>query len=100
MVLAHAELAVEELASGLKPDEELERIRGGNSAATEIVRQLMIYSGQESGELEVVDVSGVVSEIVQLLRVSVSKHAILKTDLEQDLGAAYKRIQRNSANSS
>ena len=84
-VLAHAELAVEELASGLKPDEELERIRGVAIRGAEIVRQLMIYSGQESGELEVVDVSGVVSEIVQLLRVSVSKHAILKTDLEQDL---------------
>jgi PAS domain S-box-containing protein len=85
-VLAHAELAAEELASGLKPDEELERIRGVAIRGAEIVRQLMIYAGQESGELEVVDVSGVVSEIVQLLRVSVSKHAILKTDMEQDLG--------------
>ncbi len=85
-VLAHAELAAEELASGLKPDEELERIRGVAIRGAEIVRQLMIYAGQESGELELVDVSAVVSEIVQLLRVSVSKHAMLKTDLEQDLG--------------
>jgi PAS domain S-box-containing protein len=84
-VLAHAELAAEELASGVKPEEELERIRRVAIRGAEIVRQLMIYAGQESGELELVNVSSVVSEIVQLLRVSVSKHAVLKTDLEENL---------------
>ncbi len=92
-VLAHAEVAAEELATGVRPDEELRRIRETAIRGAEIVRQLMIYAGQESGTLELVDVSTVVAEILELLNVSVSKHAIVKADLEQGLGG----VQANSA---
>jgi PAS domain S-box-containing protein len=85
-VLAHAEVAAEEVASGLRPDEELHRIREVAIRGAEIVRQLMIYAGQESGTLDLVDVSMVVAEMLDLLNVSVSKHAIVRTDLEQGLG--------------
>ena len=92
-VLAHAEVAAEELATGVRPDEELQRIREVAIRGAEIVRQLMIYAGQESGTLELVDVSTVVAEMLELLKVSVSKHAIVKTDLEQGLGG----VRANSA---
>ena len=47
-ILAHSELALAELASGSPPEEELQRIRVVAIRGAEIVRQLMIYAGQES----------------------------------------------------
>jgi hypothetical protein len=52
------------------------------STAPEIVRQLMIYAGKESEGLELVDVSRIIEEMPDLLKVSVSKHAALETDLD------------------
>ena len=54
---------------------------------SEIVRQLMIYAGKESEVLELVDVSRIVVEMLELLKVSVSKRATLVTDLDQELPA-------------
>ena len=50
----------------------------------EIVRQLMIYSGQDKATLVApVDLSQLVEEMIELLKVSISKHVVLKTDLSQ-----------------
>jgi CheY-like chemotaxis protein len=45
----------------------------------------MIYAGQESAVLEPVDLSELVRDMTDLLKVVVSKHAILKTNLGRDL---------------
>jgi two-component system cell cycle sensor histidine kinase/response regulator CckA len=84
-VLAQAELALTELPPGSRPEEELKAIRNAAIRGSEIVRQLMIYAGREREVLELVDVSEIVAEMIELLRVSVSKHARLDTDLGQDL---------------
>jgi len=86
-VLAQAELAQAELAAGSCPEEELNGIRDVAIRGSEIVRQLMIYAGKESEVLGLVDVSRIVKEMIELLKVSVSKHATLATDLGQDLPA-------------
>ena len=84
-IVAHTELALAELASSSSPAEELERIRVGGIRGAEIVQQLMIYAGQEREVLEPVDVSQVVQEMLELLRLSVSKHAVVETDFGKDL---------------
>jgi two-component system, chemotaxis family, CheB/CheR fusion protein len=86
-VLAHAELALTELAEGANPEEELQGIRAVAIRGAEIVRQLLIYAGQETDVPELVDVSRLVEEMVALLRVAVSKHATVKTTLGKDLPA-------------
>jgi PAS domain S-box-containing protein len=86
-VLAHAELALEEIADGSAPDAALERIRVVAIRGAEIVRQLMIYAGQENAVIELVDLSRVVEDTLELLKVSISKDAVLETDLAQDLPA-------------
>ncbi len=86
-VLAHTELAIAELAVGSHPEEELLRIRDMAVRGAEIVRQLMIYAGKEGEVLELVDASRTVKEMLDLLRVSVSKHAVLETALGKDLPA-------------
>ena len=86
-VLAHAELGLVELAGGSTPQQELESIRAVAIRGSEIVRQLMTYSGQESEILELVDLSQIVEEMVELLKVAVSKHATVETSLARGLPA-------------
>jgi two-component system cell cycle sensor histidine kinase/response regulator CckA len=92
-VLAQAELALEQLATGSRPEQELEVIRDVAIRGSEIVRQLMIYAGQESEILLPVSISQIVEEMLDLVKVSVSKQARLEIDLGQDLPA----VKANSA---
>ena len=86
-VLAQAELALEEYQSGSSPEGELKRIRDGAIRGSEIVRQLMIYSGKGSEAVGLVDVSQVAVGMIELLKVSISKNASVLTDLCPDLPA-------------
>jgi PAS domain S-box-containing protein len=88
-ILAQAELGLSELATGSNPEEELKTIRNVAIRGSEIVRQLMIYAGKESGVAGLVDVPQVVQEMIALLRVSVSKHVTLEIDLTQNLPAVW-----------
>ena len=85
-ILAEAELAEEELAQGQSPLADIQRIATVASRGAEIVRELMLYSGQEDASpVEPVDLSGLIKEMLQLLKVSISKHALLDADLQPDL---------------
>jgi PAS domain S-box-containing protein len=86
-VLAQADLAQAEYDAGASPKEELKAIRDVAIGGSEIVRQLMIYAGKETEALGPVDVSQIVREMTGLLKVSVSKHATVETDLGKDLPA-------------
>jgi signal transduction histidine kinase/CheY-like chemotaxis protein len=86
-VLAQTELALAEHRAGMSAEQELKAIREVAIRGSEIVRQLMIYAGKDSEVPGLVNVSRVVEEMLGLLRVSVSKHAALETDLGQDLPA-------------
>jgi two-component system cell cycle sensor histidine kinase/response regulator CckA len=84
-VLAQAELALAELVAGSNPEAELKAIRDMALRGSEIVRELMIYAGKESAIVGPIDVSQVVKEMLELLKVSVSKHAVLEVDLSTDV---------------
>jgi nitrogen-specific signal transduction histidine kinase/ActR/RegA family two-component response regulator len=84
-VLAQAELGLRELAAGSNPEAEFKTIRDLALRGSEIVRELMIYAGKESAVVGPVDVSQVVEEMLELLKVSVSKHAVLEVDLGTDV---------------
>jgi PAS domain S-box-containing protein len=89
-ILACAEFALAEMAEGTLPSEEhLGRIRTGAIRGAEIVRQLMTYAGEVRPAFEPVDLSSLVEEMLQLLRISVSKNAILEADLGADLRAVH-----------
>jgi PAS domain S-box-containing protein len=87
-VLAQAELAQSLLAAGESPAEELKRIGDVSRRGSEIVRQLMLYAGRESETLAQADVSRIVTEMLDLLSLSISKQATLEADLAPDLPAA------------
>ncbi len=86
-VQAQAELALWELEAGSSCKEELNAISEVAMRGSEIVRQLMIYAGKESGDVGPVDLSKTVDEILSLLKVSVTKHAVIEAHLDHNLPA-------------
>jgi PAS domain S-box-containing protein len=83
-VQAQAELAQAELDAGASCHQEMRAIREVAMRGSEIVRQLMIYAGQESAVVGLVDLSKTVDEMLALLKVSVTKRAVIKANLAQD----------------
>lgn len=86
-ILVDAELAEAGLADGVFAAEQIQRIKHVAVRASEIVRELMIYSGQDRADLGPVDLSLLVEEMLELLKVSVSKQAVLRMRLEPNLPA-------------
>ena len=85
-ILASTELLMADRTEGAPFDEEvLQRIRTAAIRGGEIVRQLMVFSGEEGQALEPVDLSRLISEMLQLLNVSISKRAVLKVNLSEQL---------------
>jgi PAS domain S-box-containing protein len=84
-ILAQSELADTALADGISPVAEIRQIRAVGVRACEIVRELMIYSGQKNDNLEKADLSELVKEMVGLLTASISKQVILDLDLCRQL---------------
>ena len=87
-ILASAELALSERGDGSFGNEELLRIQTAAIRGAEIVRQLMIFGGAESPAFEPVDLSLLIEEMLQLLKISISKPATLELDLGKNLRAA------------
>jgi PAS domain S-box-containing protein len=84
---ANAELALTEVGENSSPVPELRNICTASSRGAAVVRQLMTYSGREHMDDELVDVSALVGDMVDLLRVSVSKDALIETRLASGLPA-------------
>jgi len=87
-ILAEAELVETDLATGSALSEEIQRIKTAAIRGSEIVRELMIYAGADEKDFnETVDVSRLVEEMLKLLKVSISKQVVLRTDFREDLPA-------------
>jgi two-component system cell cycle sensor histidine kinase/response regulator CckA len=84
-ILAQAKLAEVNLAERRPASEEVRRIKAVALRASEIVRQLMIYSGQQEAELAPLDLSELLEQISDLLQASVSKACSLHFDLDRGL---------------
>ncbi len=84
-IQAQAEMAVTEMDAGASCREELKVICDVATRGSEIVRQLMIYAGKENSVPGPVDLSKTVDEMLSLLKVSVTKHALIQAELQHDL---------------
>ena len=86
-IQAQAELAMTVTDAGASCREELQVIGDVTKRGSEIVRQLMIYAGKENAVPGPVDLSKTVDEMLSLLKISVSKRALIQADLQHDLPA-------------
>lgn len=78
-ILSQAELAEMELAGGSAPDREIRLIKSVAIRAGEMVRELMVYSGQDPASLDPVDLTALIAEMLELLKISISKQAVLRS---------------------
>lgn len=80
--LAREQLPEDSLASELLADVELSAQR-----ATEVTSQLLAYSGRSKLEKTTFHLASLAEEIIQLLRPTLSKKAVVKTEFAHDLPA-------------
>jgi signal transduction histidine kinase len=83
-ILADADLALADLPPGSACGEEVDRIRTVAIRASETVRELLVYMGQEHSQIGLVDLSQLVQEMLALLKSSIKGHARLTTNLAKD----------------
>jgi two-component system, cell cycle sensor histidine kinase and response regulator CckA len=88
-IIAYTELAETEVDEGSSPKEKLLTIRTVATSATELVRELMAYAGQDSTIREFTDLSHLVQEVLQLIKMFVSKDATLRVTLPQEAAVVY-----------
>ena len=84
-ILGYADLALTEMAAGAPGRDRIEGIILGARRAKDLIAQMLAYSGKGSFELQPVDLNQFVREMVDLLRVSVSKKCALKYDFAERL---------------
>jgi PAS domain S-box-containing protein len=83
---AQAELIGYDLPAGSELKEEIDKITTAAMRGSEIVRGLMVYAGQDQQfSVEDVDLSRLIQEMLELLKVSISKRAAFRTALAGNL---------------
>jgi two-component system cell cycle sensor histidine kinase/response regulator CckA len=86
-IRATSELVLSELPGGSPVCDEVQSIMNVADRAAEIVRQMLAYAGHESSVFEPLNLAELVNEMLQLLKVSISKTAHLTVDLPPNLPA-------------
>jgi PAS domain S-box-containing protein len=84
-VLGHADLALDALALGSPARDDLEEIRAAAQRATELCKQMLAYSGKGRFVIQPIDLQKIVEEMLHMLRVSISKNAVLKLNFAPNL---------------
>ncbi len=86
-IMGNTELALLSAADRERTAGHMSQVRTLAERAAELVNQLLAYAGRGSFSIRPLDLNGAIREMLQLLRVSVSKKARLETDLEPGLPA-------------
>ena len=84
-VLGNVELALMQVPESSPAHESLREARASTERAADLSRQMLAYSGKGSFVIEPVDLNELVTEIGNLLEVSVSKNVALSYDLAREL---------------
>jgi two-component system cell cycle sensor histidine kinase/response regulator CckA len=84
-VLGHADLALDALPASSEARDDLAEIRRAAQRATELCKQMLAYSGKGRFVIQPVEMQKVVEEMLHMLRVSISKNAILKLNFAPNL---------------
>jgi two-component system, cell cycle sensor histidine kinase and response regulator CckA len=84
-VLGHADLALDALPASSEARDDLAEIRRAAQRATELCKQMLAYSGKGRFVIQPVEMQKVVEEMLHMLRVSISKNAILKLNFSPNL---------------
>lgn len=84
-IMGNADLAMLSLADADPARNFLEEIVRAASTASDLARQMLAYSGRSDFEIHPLDLNEIVLELTHMLEVSISKKAVLKFRLAQEL---------------
>ena len=84
-IMGNADLLDQELAEGFEGRPLLEEIRKAAGRAADSCNQLLAYAGKGQLNLQTVDLPGLAREMVQMLRVAISRKITLRLNLRDDL---------------
>jgi PAS domain S-box-containing protein len=84
-ILGNADLLDRDLAAGKGGDELLNEIRKAAGRAADLCSQLLAYAGKGKSHFQMVDLSVTAQEMVQMLKVAISRKIALRLDLTSDL---------------
>jgi PAS domain S-box-containing protein len=87
VILGNADLALDELPRQSPARECLCEVRETSLRAAELCRQMLAYSGRGQFVIETIDLTNLVESMVNLLKTSVSKKAVLTLSLDRNLPA-------------
>jgi PAS domain S-box-containing protein len=85
VVLGGAELAMSDLAPGDPARRSIGQIRDAGRRAADLTNQLLAYAGRGQITVEPVDLSELIGGMEELLKVSISKKAVLRSELAEGL---------------
>jgi signal transduction histidine kinase len=86
-VIGFADLALEDLPADAPARRHIEEVVTAGERAAELTSQMLAYSGKVRFEARVLDLHEVVAKLDSLMRAAVSKKAVLRYDLAEDLPA-------------
>ena len=86
-MLGHAELALSHLPENDAARQNIEEVIASAQRAADLANQLLAYSGKGQFIVETVSLSQVIEEMRSLFRVSISKKASLRLDLDPNIPA-------------
>jgi PAS domain S-box-containing protein len=86
-ILADSELLMADLPGSSPTYAGIKRIEAVAVRAAEIVRELLTFAGHENPSFEPVDVSSLVREMLELLKVSISKNSAIRIEMADHLPA-------------
>ena len=84
-VIGNADLALMKLAPESPVTENLHAIENAAARAADLAKQMLAYSGKGKFVVETIDLNRLVEEMLHMLKVSISKNAVLHLNLTSDL---------------
>jgi len=84
-VLGNAELAIRRVPQESPSLPHLRQIEAAAEKAADLARQMLAYSGRGTFVIEPSDLNRIISEMMHMLEVSISKKALLRTHLAPEL---------------
>ncbi|HEX6027262.1 MAG TPA: ATP-binding protein [Solirubrobacter sp.] len=85
VILGYASFIERRAAEGSADERDVTAIREAGERATRLTRQLLAFARREVVRPTVLDLTGVVLEMEQLLRRTIGEHVVLETSLAPDL---------------
>ncbi|KAB0664102.1 transporter substrate-binding domain-containing protein [Oryzomonas japonica] len=84
-IMGNADLALMRITPESTAVENLRRIENAAAQAADLAKQMLAYSGKGKFVVEYINVNSLLTEMLHMLEVSISKSAVLRLNLAKDL---------------